>query len=1000
MNHAKIKSKAKVVLKAIWLVGYSASASAYTFDYYDIFGVAESTGRVAPLIFDGTVNSTSATLYHNVINQAHLQAGLDDMIFLNSDPLGSPNLSHSLVNQAPVNGYYYAGSRAYIHTNKVTIQDITVVSEDVQFIFDKPSSTMGLVLKNGVLDLNHAPTFLSTNPLELTVDATVYGTTSTLRRFTADISASTTITINAGSTLKILDTGNAYSTSATDYLRFRESADINVGGGASFIVDASKVVLEKGSISANGGTVTTQGSAAYLKTYDMTLENSSVLNVGLSTELVSVSNGLRLDASSINTLRTVEAGDLYVIGTSTIFGGGTVAAGVTLPDQSAFTLNLNDATLKTGRFLDVYGSTVNIAGGATFELLSGGSLYMDGTTFNINDGQMIIHGAMGVEDRGTINIASGARLYIGREATLRLDSTNHTTIDAVSGSNIVVTGELTGAGYVGDAGSEIDIQSVYDGGTKVNGNISPGFGQFSDSSRRIGSITTDAKLFIEAEGYPSVVSSQAGVQSFKDVGYSGGVYTVDIDPQNLAQTSDKIVYGAGNVDLTFMEHIAVQSPNTALTADDLHLQEFTVIEAQNSAVTGDLRTGYNSYDPNDINVQQDGSIPALIGFSVINKNTNSKADVTLKAEKSIGNLSSKIDPTQTNLSATSGLLTNVFNAATSSSINASLNTLTNSQLTSSLSSIHPEPYSSYMNVSLEGVDWVMNSVMAKTYAHANTNKDFWVDSSFTDGKVSGRGSLGSYGYRINSLILGGDVIRNADVGTGLYLGMTQIAMNEHDSASQRFKSNNILFGLYHFDHGFGDYTLTSSTGVSYNQHETSRYTFLGSYAGTQTANFKGHSIYGALELAHKGYGYKNLLLRPRIGFGYGYVFQESVREQGNDLRLNIDADRAQMLVTSVGLNIQPIGVTSNILPTFSIKYEHDWKARQISAHDMTGALGIAPDSKESFLGQNRGSNHLAVGIGFSSTTEERLSLDAGLSHTVSEHGRESSLFFNMVYKFQ
>ena len=159
----------------------SLSLHAYTWDYYDVAGIAESSGKIAPLRFDGAVNSSTGTLYHTIINPAHLQAGLDDIVFYNSNAATQPNLVHYLINDVTSQ----QGSLAYIHTNKLTIEDIKVSSEDTLLYFDKPSSTMQLNLNNGTLDLYKAPIFISPNPLQINVGSTAYGSTSTLRRFTA-----------------------------------------------------------------------------------------------------------------------------------------------------------------------------------------------------------------------------------------------------------------------------------------------------------------------------------------------------------------------------------------------------------------------------------------------------------------------------------------------------------------------------------------------------------------------------------------------------------------------------------------------------------------------------------------------------------------------------------------------------------------------------------------------------------------------------------------------
>lgn len=140
----------------------------------------------------GAINSSTGALYHTNINTAHLQAGLDDIVFYNSDATNQPNLVHYLVNDVTSQ----ADSLVYVHTNNLTIEDITLSSENTLFIFDKPNSTMQLNINNGTLDLYKAPIFISPNPLEINVGSTTYRRTSTLKRFIADISSPTIVTID------------------------------------------------------------------------------------------------------------------------------------------------------------------------------------------------------------------------------------------------------------------------------------------------------------------------------------------------------------------------------------------------------------------------------------------------------------------------------------------------------------------------------------------------------------------------------------------------------------------------------------------------------------------------------------------------------------------------------------------------------------------------------------------------------------------------------------
>ncbi|KZZ59457.1 hypothetical protein A3762_05035 [Oleiphilus sp. HI0125] len=382
---------------------------------------------------------------------------------------------------------------------------------------------------------------------------------------------------------------------------------------------------------------------------------------------------------------------------------------------------------------------------------------------------------------------------------------------------------MSGSGTIGGTGDRIDIQG--------DSNLTPTLGvlDLGTASDPYGTLTTDNQVrFVNG----LVTNSQAAIDSGL---FDGGYYDVDTGPTGgTTPVNDKIIYGAGGVDLTLMKSIRVDVADNS-TAAQLHRKSFRVIEAKSGA-TGNIVMQGQTIE-NDVVLEEGPNVPVLIDFFIADDNTNGKSDLTIYAEEqlpvslkkhpgarahrnrqSVTNLLPTVATQPTPPPSTPGnpqppvqtpaqqqAQQNVFNA---------VQTTTNSQAAPSFSSIHPEPISSQMTVQIEQADNMLNTVLGVNTLARDTEVDLqsygsfffgssyshpsgvWANINYIDGKVDGQGDLGNFDYYLTSYTFGNSFIHHDDYELGLFFGLSNESMTEHDQANVSFDSDAYHLGLY------------------------------------------------------------------------------------------------------------------------------------------------------------------------------------------------------------
>lgn len=410
-------------------------------------------------------------------------------------------------------------------------------------------------------------------------------------------------------------------------------------------------------------------------------------------------------------------------------------------------------------------------------------------------------------------------------------------------------------------------------------------------------------------------------------------------------------------------------------------------------------------DIDTIAVRLSGDMPALLKATQV-KTPNADNQVSVKIEtQAPSSLTSHPTITTPNQQNGLALLLNSGNT----NVNNALNTVTNSQLQTHINSIHAEPYSSYITVSLEHTDMIMNSVLSNTALIKNLNsgnfekkKNFWIDISHSKGDIDGSSGLGSFEYTLNTITFGNDFIVNDNKRTGLFFSIGTQKMDEHDTVTQAFDSDNYYLGGYLNQNIGNDWILGSVFGYGYGKHKSNRVVNLANINENIKGNFDSHSIYGAVNISKTIFTNDWISLRPEVGLDYTYYQQEKIKESGNsNFNLTIDKTNAQAIIANVGLNakFKSISDTNNIYPLAFIKYEYDFYSNKNNTHKINVALSSNSNYKQEFEGQNRGKNSLLTGIGLASDISNVLQINGGFVYSKHSHGKEVAGGISLKYQF-
>jgi hypothetical protein len=915
-----------------------------------------------------------------------------------------------------------------IVTEKLSLQNVILDPNDMRLNFQGQNNT--LTFDNSDLEFSvGVPVFSSTSSVNFSF---LSGDSKITSGLNTTYDSQWAINVQPGANATFRFAGTAGSSKITEAFRLYGPSSIDVDAGNLTFADSYFVQSDGNTRVTNGGGLNVMGAKTQVSLDNLSLETGGTLSIGLGGNTASVNDALVMDNGTVRLSAgtRLNAGQLSIAGDSriipTINNGGMLESRVEvdlLQAQGAqpARLTLSDIELMNVKaFLGGADLTVDLDNSSLrVANQTGQSLFQPrGAVINVGDGSTL--SVFGNQDprrvAGTINVDNRGRFVVGNEVGFIL---NLLDVNLQAGSSMVVLGGLEGYGSLGDGSLFIEqdvIQNVKSIGYLAPGDIY--------TLQPIGEIVTNGFVQFSQSNLPSFDDNLV------DTGLlDGGVYFVDISVAGGLPQNDKLRYGDGNVRLSTLGHISVHALDNP-SALDLDGKEFTVVQADRAGVAGAILLQNQTVD-----IVEDGSIPALIDFTVVDRNTLGHDDVTLVATNRGLNHLSTLAPNSPNTQALlSGLIQTAQTApnppqtSSGTSLQTALHTLTNSQV-QQMQFVHAEPYSSYLTVGLEQMDIVFDMVSRQTSGGPGSRelapvvaaRNFaaplslstqgsmsvmgpqsrsWVDFAYSRGNVEGQDDLGSYGYTLSGLAGGVDLIDAPTHSLGVYLGFGTSALDEHDSVDHEITSHSFHLGAY------GQYVLPSGwaldgvLGYMYGRSESERVApDVGAFrGGTATADFDSHGIYAGLSVSRDFGVSTDTVLSPSFGMVYSHLRQEGFAESGaRDLNWDVDATDADALVASIGLDVsrhfQTTGGGTWSLDGM-IRYHHDFFAAQDDKHEITVRSPLIGSVTQ--IGQNRGADGLSIGLGATGHLNENTTFGVGYAHTWDTNGDENTLAANIV----
>lgn len=758
------------------------------------------------------------------------------------------------------------------------------------------------------------------------------------------------LTLGSGSTLEIAD--SQVFLASTGQQSTINNATINMRGifgadGARLVLTDPQISNSTINMSNNDRFVSTKRTTA--STFDVghfSFYGDNTINMAPGAKLMAQASGVPETSTFFNFYN----GKTTINATNSTFPSPQLRAdGITLDNATLEYTNVN--LHEDLKFLDIKNNSL-------FRTLSaGGNNFVNLKDLNVDNSTL---SGENFYARDTLLNATF------NDATIRINKASRT-----GGATFYFNG-FDAVGPTGKA------KATFTGNNTVVSRIDP---NGTDVGVDLGGIVTGIKTYSDQvffNRHLSYTDETTSVIGLANVG-------VDLEPFALGLTAQDYASGGQNSDGVY-DALVFNKGNTVTTATT----------ADSDVVQG--RLGAN--------------MPVLLtATQVATPSADNRVSYKLSVQP-VASLTTHPTITSSNQQSALNLLINSYNTGNSQTQSA-LNTITNSQLGAHTESFHPEPYSSYMTISLEHSDMVMNTVLNHTSSNGHvstghtseveekkTNKYFWMEVSYNEGEVYGKGDLGDFDYSLSSLTVGQDLTASADRSLGMYFSFGTQKMDEHDKATQNFDGSMYHLGMYLKQADIGGWDLGGVLGYAYGDNNSKRSVFLGSQSETPSADYDSHSAYIGVKSSVTGYQNDWVTLSPEFGFNYIYYKQEAFEEAGDsNISLKVDPADAQAVIASAGLNARLASLSDSMMisPLAFVRYEHDFYANSNNEHEIDTALVAHPDYKQSFVGQNRGEHAIIIGLGLSSDLTSALQINGGFVHSENTHGSEWGAGLNINY---
>lgn len=297
---------------------------------------------------------------------------------------------------------------------------------------------------------------------------------------------------------------------------------------------------------------------------------------------------------------------------------------------------------------------------------------------------------------------------------------------------------------------------------------------------------------------------------------------------------------------------------------------------------------------------------------------------------------------------------------------------------SQLSGVSSEGYSSNLSIGLKLMGRISDSVTGRGSGHFFTggttnpqrttallHRNIWIDTSVSTGKVSGYDGLSGFGYSLQSLTVGADILQDDAGGLGVFAGLGHSAMTESDVVVQDFSTTSFLTGIYATHEFSSGVRLSGSLGYLQGRNNASRSNAdIGQFSGgLATSSYTSEGFFGAVKLAKGMTLHNGGSVTPFIGLSYAKIGMPQTNESGgSDFNYRISAATSRSAVISVGTEFAvPIPQASDVNLVGFANIGYDAFANDDASHTVTSTSNLFGSFDQ--VGADMGPVSGTIGIG-------------------------------------
>lgn len=665
-------------------------------------------------------------------------------------------------------------------------------------------------------------------------------------------------------------------------------------------------------------------------------------------------------------------------------------------------IQVNEGSVTTTTNAFILGTNVRLSSGASLIFdqsfsgeATGASFEGEGTVYKRGSGTVTL-GGISNGYRGGVVIEEGT-LSLSRNASLG----DARLIDIQSGTTLDISGL---------SGSNTDL-----GRLKGNGTIALG--------------TKDVRQVVKISPGNSI--GRLRTTGTGDFRLNGTLIEIELDPTNAT----------GDVAGTTHDQLSIQGSVSTLASPIIELfdvqngsspsaflngREFTVLTAG---------SGLSSIPVTSI-IEDQSSFHAFVGAdpdTVTITDTEVKVQFGIKTVQQVINTVAQTPVTKPNGGASKGSSKNKATAAKqiiqqSTGLTGSqaptqaqltslptLQSLTGAKLANTANNNNPEAYSSNLSVNLEYANFIGNLVMDRAAGRSIAVRQFdqsfakrgdlWANVEYANGSVDGKeGHTGGFDYALSTFLIGKDIVHSATRKSGVFLGVGASELDEHDHINQEIEGDVFQIGAYRAHELIDGSIFSALFSGFYGDFESERQnrSINTAAAPLSTSDFDAFGFTLGASFGKDLDAFKNTAWRltPSAGLAFTYVRQSKIDEQngGASYDYEVDATSADALLMSIGIDstYDLSNGEQALLADFGARYEYDALAEHDSTHDIQARIG--DQTKDSFVGQNRGTHGLVLGVGLLSELSSKLTLGAGYEYATRSGGSDSSIGVDLSYR--